>query len=234
MNAQQRLQAQPAQHPAAHLQHAPPVAPPVVNQQPQRVPPPVAIAPGANPLHQQPLTHRITFHELPEEEKRANRPRFEGYRVFTRWIASDQTYFLIRKFTSLNVRIILSLQDEIVELEQQLTELDEDWSRDPLPASVNYPIPNLIHNGTFRQDVATMRTQLLTSLTEKVFYYSEALLSFPIFLASLVRYSNLVELVHCTLFGLVYSLSLRMCHNASLGPQLNCSIQINMSTSTLG
>jgi len=54
--------------------------------------------------------------------------------------------------SGLNVRVILSLQDEIVKLEQELDELDEDWSREELPASIHHPDPDLIHNGTFRND----------------------------------------------------------------------------------
>jgi hypothetical protein len=139
----------------------PPVPAPVV-QQPRPIA--MSVVPG--------LIHRETYHEPLAKSKEGNRSRFEGYRVFTRWIASDQTFFMVRKFTSLNVRIILSLQDQIVQMEQDLQELDEDWSRDPLPQNITHPDPDIIHNGTFRQDDVDQRTILLDKLAQKVSFYS--------------------------------------------------------------
>lgn len=105
--------------------------------------------------------------------KTFNPPRYIGYRVFCKWAASDQTYFIVRKFPALNVRVILSLQDEIVKLEQELDELDEDWSREELPASIHHPDPDLIHNGTFRNDCVEERKRLLGELTTKLSNYSK-------------------------------------------------------------
>jgi hypothetical protein len=47
--------------------------------------------------------------------------KYIGHKVFSRWIASDQTFFVMRRFGALNARVALSLQDEIVELEANLT-----------------------------------------------------------------------------------------------------------------
>jgi hypothetical protein len=105
--------------------------------------------------------------------KRDNPPRYIGYRVFCKWTASDPTYFIVRKFPALNVRVILNLQDEIVKLEQELDELDEDWSRETLPIGIHHPDPDLIHNGTFRNDEVEERKNLIKTITEKLSTYSK-------------------------------------------------------------
>jgi len=80
-----------------------------------------------------------------EREKReTEKPwKYVGYKVFSRWMASDQTFFIMRRFGALNARVALSLQDEIVELEEQLDFMDKEYSS-PDVADVN--------NGSFRDD----------------------------------------------------------------------------------
>jgi len=43
-------------------------------------------------------------------------------------MASDSAFLVIRRFGALNARIALSMQDEIVQLEEQLYDIDEALS----------------------------------------------------------------------------------------------------------
>ncbi|OCL12968.1 hypothetical protein AOQ84DRAFT_131338 [Glonium stellatum] len=174
MNQARQQGPQPIQQPRPQQpapQAVPPPVQPRIQHQHQYVP--------QQPAQQPPLVHRHTFHEPGRDLRRHNPARYLGYRVFSKWVASDQTYFIVRKFPALNVRVILSLQDEIVKLEQELNTLDEDWSRERLPGGIQHPDPDTIHNGTFRQDDVQERTELIERLTKKLKNYSRT--NHPIF-----------------------------------------------------
>lgn len=47
-----------------------------------------------------------------------------GYRGFCKFIASDDDFFIFRKFGNLSARVLLALQDELSELEGQLEEIE--------------------------------------------------------------------------------------------------------------
>jgi hypothetical protein len=49
--------------------------------------------------------------------------KYYGYRVFSRWTGSTEEFLIIRQFSTLNARIILSLQDKISKYESSLTHL---------------------------------------------------------------------------------------------------------------
>jgi hypothetical protein len=78
----------------------------------------------------------------PKEEK--EKPwKYVGYKVFSRWVASDPSFFVLRRFGTLNARVALSLQDEIAQLEERLDHMDKTYSdRDTEDAN----------NGTFRDE----------------------------------------------------------------------------------
>jgi hypothetical protein len=81
-------------------------------------------------------------------------------------MASDQAFFILRRFGTLNARVLLALQDEIVELEDQLNLLDEEASRKETPLNLD--------NGTFRDDPFSDRRELVTKiLPEKLAKYSK-------------------------------------------------------------
>lgn len=91
--------------------------------------------------------------------------KYSGYRVFSRWVASDQAWFIVRRFGALNTRVILALQDEIVQLDQSLDEIDEELSRKAIDDSTN--------NGSFRYDPSNRRRDLiLNTLPKKLLKYS--------------------------------------------------------------
>ena len=92
--------------------------------------------------------------------------KYVGYRVFSKWVASDRSFFIVRRFGALNARVILDLQDELVRLDQELTALDEAWSR---RATKN----DSTNNGSFRFDPSDKRTRLVHEvLPGKLLKYS--------------------------------------------------------------
>jgi hypothetical protein len=93
--------------------------------------------------------------------------KFKGYRVFSKWMASDQAFFVVRRFGALNCRVILSMQDELVQLEEELETQDQ--------LSMRKPAPN-IHNGSFRLDNSNERRKLITeTIPQKLKEYSKCL-----------------------------------------------------------
>ncbi len=99
-------------------------------------------------------------------EQAQNNPRkYSGYRVFARWMASDQAFFIVRRFGTLNTRVLLAMQDEIAELEDRLNFMDEEYSRRDYTEDVD--------NGTFRDDAFGDRKRLVQEiLPEKLAKYS--------------------------------------------------------------
>jgi hypothetical protein len=90
--------------------------------------------------------------------------KYIGYRSFTSFIASDNDFFILRRFSTLAVRVLLALQDELAELEDQLATIDARLS-DPLAPDV--------HNGSFRQETSEMRLELIREIDRKLRSYSE-------------------------------------------------------------
>ncbi|KAI9868671.1 MAG: hypothetical protein M1813_004521 [Trichoglossum hirsutum] len=89
-----------------------------------------------------------------------------GYRVFSRWIASDPALFIVRRFGALNTRVILCLQDEIARHEEELDRLDEKF-RQAEPDDTN--------NGSFRNDPCQDRKILIEkTLRKKLAKYSRS------------------------------------------------------------
>lgn len=92
--------------------------------------------------------------------------KYIGYRVFSKWMASDQAFCIVRRFGDLNMRVMLALQDEIVELEDKLRVLDQRESRNWMPDGVE--------NGSFRNDTCGERKILVTGdLLTKLDRYSK-------------------------------------------------------------
>ena len=66
----------------------------------------------------------VDFVEDPENDTRntpENAPwKYVGYPLFSRWLARDSALLIVRRFGTLNSRIALSMQDDIVVLEKEL------------------------------------------------------------------------------------------------------------------
>ncbi|KAI9853666.1 MAG: hypothetical protein M1813_002026 [Trichoglossum hirsutum] len=92
--------------------------------------------------------------------------KYIGYRVFSRWVASDDAFFIVRRFGALNARVMLALQDKIAGLEEELGDMDEVFS--------GKEASNNINNGTFRNDPFSDRKILIEeTLPEMLMRYSE-------------------------------------------------------------
>jgi hypothetical protein len=88
--------------------------------------------------------------------------KYIGYKVFSQWIGSDADFFVLRRFDSLNARVILALQWELCALERKLNELDIIHSAPDAPD---------VHNGSFKWDDPD-RTELIGNIHKKLKEYS--------------------------------------------------------------
>lgn len=91
-----------------------------------------------------------SFCDDPENDVR-NTPRqapwkYVGYRIFSRWLASDSAFLMVRRFGALNARVALSMQDEIVQLEKDLDGIDNTLCQKEMDWR--------IQNGSFREDAS--------------------------------------------------------------------------------
>jgi hypothetical protein len=112
-----------------------------------------------------------SFNEDPENDVRNNPGKapwkFAGYRIFSRWMATDNAFLIVRRFGNLNARIALSMQDDIVQLEEKLDAIErilsaknQDWR---------------MNNGSFREDPWDERRYLIKNeLPKKLAEYSES------------------------------------------------------------
>lgn len=106
--------------------------------------------------------------------------KYVGYKRYAEFISSDDDFFILRRFRSLNVRVALALQDQISVLEEQLDELDRKHSRRD---AVD------VNNGSIRNEPIEERERLLAQITESIRRYSKA---FPD-----IRFSTTQCLIHC-------------------------------------
>lgn len=93
--------------------------------------------------------------------------KYEGYQAFSRWMASDDDFFVFRRFESLNANTILWMQDKISRLEEELQELhrnEEDAKSDEYG-----------RNDSFRFDETYLprRDQIMCELSRQLQHYSE-------------------------------------------------------------
>ena len=80
-------------------------------------------------------------------------------------MASSNHAFLVRRFGTLGVRVVLMMQDKLTELESQLEEED-------LRVQQN-PDANKASSGTFRQDPSPRRIELLQKIRHELGEYRE-------------------------------------------------------------
>ncbi|KAL7792735.1 hypothetical protein V8C43DRAFT_282327 [Trichoderma afarasin] len=91
--------------------------------------------------------------------------KYVGYRGYSRFISSDDDFFILRRFSVLNVRIALALQNQLVMLERQLNELDNKYEESEAQ----------IHNGRFEGDEKD-REELISCIKKKLRKYNELVL----------------------------------------------------------
>lgn len=83
--------------------------------------------------------------EIPPTEEQIDRKpwKYIGYKGYAEFIASDNDFYIVRQFASLNARVTVALQDQVCVLEAQLDEFDKGYSRRDAED---------LHNGWFRDD----------------------------------------------------------------------------------
>ena len=91
-----------------------------------------------------------------KEEAHENPLTYVGYRVFSKWTATDQNFFVVRKFGALAARTALSLQDTITEYEEKLDMIDRYTIRKTQDPPIN--------NGTLRDEIIDERKNLVRVL----------------------------------------------------------------------
>ena len=68
--------------------------------------------------------------------------RYIGYEGFSEWSASDNDFFIVRRFDNIASRVILLLQWDLTQLEEELKKLDSYYSEDA----------GDVNNGSFKFD----------------------------------------------------------------------------------
>lgn len=77
------------------------------------------------------------------------------------WMSSDDDFFVLRRFGKVGTRVLLFMQDQIVQLEEKL-QLQDD--------SCKYGPKELADNGTFRHD-RYPRREIMLDLSNKLERY---------------------------------------------------------------
>lgn len=115
---------------------------------------PTAPALGGDPSQ----THPVSL-----EEWRSKPWKYKGYPAFSRWMASSNDFFLVRRFEQLNVRVLLFMQDRISEKEELLLTIDTCAQQSP---------DEVGNSGSLRDDPRQDRKDLLLELSHLLREYS--------------------------------------------------------------
>lgn len=96
--------------------------------------------------------------------------KYLGYRSFSALVASDNDFFVLRRFSALSARVLLGLQDQLSRLEEDLEVLEQTAREKDAPD---------IHNGSSRQetqedrqDIICQAQRLLREYSQSWFFYS--------------------------------------------------------------
>lgn len=96
------------------------------------------------------------YAKLSDEEKQDYSWQYFGYPGLSKWMGSSNDFFLLRKFSALNARALLYLQNELSQRERRIEEWDEFTMQFPRGKG---------GCGSFRKDeanqVTSARSQLL-------------------------------------------------------------------------
>ena len=98
--------------------------------------------------------------------------KYAGYQSFSTFIASDNDFLVFRRFGTLSARVLLSLQDQLSCLEEDLEACERRVRGKDVPD---------IHNGSFRQESQKDRQELVCRAQRLLQEYSQSsLFSFDI------------------------------------------------------
>lgn len=102
---------------------------------------------------------------IPLQDARQQKPwKYLGYEAYAQFIASDDDFFILRRFSYLTARVLLSLQDELLVHEDELAAIEVAVRKEDLD----------VHNGAFRSDRETepKRKELVRVIATKLKEYS--------------------------------------------------------------
>lgn len=106
----------------------------------------------------------INLETLPASELKRKHWKYVGYRGFCEFVTSDDDFFILRRFSQLTARVLLALQDELTELESQLSILETQLSSRSAPD---------MHNGSFREETSQTRLDIIQEIDKKLRAYSQ-------------------------------------------------------------
>jgi hypothetical protein len=89
--------------------------------------------------------------------------KYLGYRAFCDLVASDNSLLIVRHFSVLTARVLLSLQDALTQDEERLEKLERQLAAKDAAD---------VHNGSFRQESQQKRKELLQEIDGKPRKYS--------------------------------------------------------------
>jgi hypothetical protein len=101
-----------------------------------------------------------------ENQKKTEPERYVGYPGLVSHMTETQN-LIFRRFDEIHVRLLLYVQDQIVQLETQLRKLDDQNIAE-----------KGMHNGTFREDVDRVRVEIMERLRILVGEYDTMILAF--------------------------------------------------------
>ncbi|MCJ1396330.1 hypothetical protein MMC18_009219 [Xylographa bjoerkii] len=90
--------------------------------------------------------------------------KYAGYKNYSRFVGACRSFFFTRQFRTLNIRIILAMQDGIAEMEDDLNALDN---------ALSYKAALDIHNGTFREESSEERLSLIWKIKSRLEDYNQ-------------------------------------------------------------
>lgn len=104
--------------------------------------------------------------QLDPNEQKLKPWKYEGYMEFSKWMASEDDFFIVRRFQTLNAHVILYQQDRIRRIEEHLREFHDEIAADSSDKR---------KNSSFGWDSTKMleRKNLLEELTGRLHHYSE-------------------------------------------------------------
>ncbi|KAF1969059.1 hypothetical protein BU23DRAFT_591869 [Bimuria novae-zelandiae CBS 107.79] len=104
---------------------------------------------------------------IPIEDEFSRPDKFLGYKAFSAWMASEDDFFIIRRFQDLNARTILWMQDRIARLEQDLKGMDDYIEKSDPSAK--------LRNSSLRWDEKYMepRHRLMRELSTQLHQYNQ-------------------------------------------------------------
>ena len=105
------------------------------------------------------------FAKLSASEKGETNYQYQGYPGLSRWMASSSDFLMLRRFSPLQVRCLLALQDDIVRVEREIEAWDVYAQRLPRESKGG-------NNGSLGHDPHKPRRALIRQVTPLLDQYS--------------------------------------------------------------